>query len=202
MFGLIKKIFVGLLICLVNGSNYTKCVLLNNKKCMIQSTLIILHPNEYSEEFHYYSFSVKFDRCDGSFNALNDLSNKLCVLNKTGDLNLSVFNMITGINKSKILTKDISCECKCSFYKRKCNSDQLWHSDKSRWEFKKHHICEKDFVSNPATCNLASIIDKIICDEIIKTEEKILMKKYRLQNTEFLDCTRIFTNYSYIIHSY
>ena len=30
---------------------------------------------------------------------LNDLSNKVYVPNKTEDLNLSVFNMITGINE-------------------------------------------------------------------------------------------------------
>ena len=51
MFGLIKKIFIGLLTGLVNGSNHTKCVSLSNQKCMIQSTLINLHPNEYSQEF-------------------------------------------------------------------------------------------------------------------------------------------------------
>ena len=33
-FGLIKKIFIGLLIGLVNGSNHRKWVLLNNQKCM------------------------------------------------------------------------------------------------------------------------------------------------------------------------
>ena len=38
---------------------------------------------------------------------LSDLSNKVCVPNNTEDLNLSVFNMITGINESKT-TKDIS----------------------------------------------------------------------------------------------
>ena len=32
---------------------------------------------------------------------------------KTEDLNLSVFNKITGINEWKTLTKHISCECKC-----------------------------------------------------------------------------------------
>ena len=35
------------------------------------------------------------------------------------DLNLSVFNMITGINESKTLTWHISCECKCRFYGKK-----------------------------------------------------------------------------------
>ena len=41
------------------------------------------------------------------------MSNKACGSNKTEDLNLSVFNMITGINQWKTLTKHISCECKC-----------------------------------------------------------------------------------------
>ena len=31
--------------------------------------------------------------------------------------------MITGKNESKILTKDISYECKCKLYERKCNSN-------------------------------------------------------------------------------
>ena len=40
MSGLIKRIFIGLLTGLVNGSNHTKCVSL--------TTIIILHPNEYT----------------------------------------------------------------------------------------------------------------------------------------------------------
>ena len=54
-----------------------------------------LHTNEYSQELHYYPFAGKLDRCVGSCNTLNDLSNKVCVSNKTEDLNLSLFNMIT-----------------------------------------------------------------------------------------------------------
>ena len=79
----------------------------------------------YNQEFHYYPRAVKLDRCVGNCNTLNDLSNKVCVPNKIEDLNLSVFNIITGINKSKTLTKYISCECKCRFDGRKCNSDNI-----------------------------------------------------------------------------
>ena len=32
--------------------------------------------------------------------------------------------MITEINESKLLTQDISWECKCRFDGKKCNSDQ------------------------------------------------------------------------------
>ena len=94
--------FIVLLSNIVNGSNLTK----------------------YVFEFHDYPFAVKLDRCVGTCNTLNDLSNKICVLNKTEDLNLSMFNMITGINELKLLTKHISCKCKCKFDEKKCNSNQ------------------------------------------------------------------------------
>ena len=177
MLGLIKKIFIELLTGLVNGSNHTKCVFLSSQKCMIQPTLINLHPNEYSQELNYYPFAVKLNRCVGSCNTLNDSSNKVCISNKTEDLSLSVFNMITGINKSKTLTKHISCECKCRFDGKKCNSNQWWSNDKCPCECKKINVCEKDYVWNPAKCNcengksLASIADKFICDEIIDVKE-------------------------------
>ena len=83
--------------------------------------------------------------------------------------------MITEINESKILTKDISCECKCRFDGRKCNSDQWWNNDKCRCECKKRYVCEKDYSWNPSTCSfpkyLASITDDsaITCDEIIES---------------------------------
>ena len=121
---------MGLLISIVNVSNHTKCVSLRNQKCMTEPILIHLHPNEYSQEFYYYPFVVKLDRCVGSCNNLIDLSNKVCLPNRTEDLNLSVFNMIAGINESKALKKHISCECKCRFDERKCNSDQLRNNDK------------------------------------------------------------------------
>ena len=83
MFRLIKKMCMGLLISIANASNHTKCVLLSNQKCYIQPTLISLHPNKYSQEFHYYPFTVKVDSCVRSCNTLNDLSNKVCFPNKT-----------------------------------------------------------------------------------------------------------------------
>ena len=42
----------------VNTSSLTKCVSLSNRKCKIQHTFINLHPNKYSQEFHYYPFTV------------------------------------------------------------------------------------------------------------------------------------------------
>ena len=74
------------------------------------------------KEFYYYPLAVKLDICVGRCCTLNDLSNKVCIPNKTEDLNLSVFYMITGINELKTITKHIACKCKYELYRTKCNS--------------------------------------------------------------------------------
>ena len=86
-------------------SSHTNGMSLHIQKCMTQLTVINLHPNEYSQERHFNPFAIKEDRCVWSCNTFNDLSSKVSFPNKTGSLNLSVFNMITGINESKTLTK-------------------------------------------------------------------------------------------------
>ena len=93
--------------------------------------------------------------------------------------------MITGINESKTLTKHISCECKCWFNKRKCNSDQWWNNGKCQCECKKRQLCEKNHVWNSATCickngkYLASIMadSANICDEVIQWRNRNFSNK-------------------------
>ena len=51
MFGLIKKIFIGLLTGIVSASNHTKCVSLNNQICMTQPTLVDLHLHNTVKNF-------------------------------------------------------------------------------------------------------------------------------------------------------
>ena len=96
MFGFIKKIFIVLQSSIVNPSYHTKFVSLNNQK------VINLHPNKYSQEFHYYPFAIKLDRCVGSCNTFNNLSNKVCVPNKTEDLNISMFKQANLIEQNVI----------------------------------------------------------------------------------------------------
>ena len=112
---------------------------------MIQPILINLHPNEYGPGLHYYPFTVNLDRCTGSCSTRNDLSNRLCVPNKTEGLNQNAFNMITRMNKSKTLTKHISCKCKCKFDGSKCNSDQWWGNGKCHFECKNYQTCKDHY---------------------------------------------------------
>ena len=60
-------------------------------------------------------------------------------------------------------------------------------NDKCWCECKKHHVCKKDYVWYPVTCNcengkyLASIMDDsaIICDEVIESfDEDVEAKSY------------------------
>ena len=112
------------------------------------------------------------------------------------DSNLSVINMLTGIDESKVLTKHISCKCKCKFDGRKCNSDQWWSNDKFLCECKKRHVCEKYYIWNPGTCNcengkyLASIMDDLAirCDDDIESyeeEEKTIPTSFNEKKTTY-----------------
>ena len=129
---------------------------------MTQPAPINLHPNEHSQEFHYYPFAVK-----------------VCVPDKTEDLNLSVFNMITRINELKTLTKHISCECKCKFDGRNCNPDQWWNNENVDVSVKNVMYVKKILfgillhviVKIPY---LPSIMDDsaIMCDQIIESYQE------------------------------
>ena len=76
--------------------------------------------------------------------------------------------MITRINELKTLTRQIPWECKCRFVRRKYKSDQWWNNDNCPCQCYKNHVCEKDYVWNPALgkCEngiyLASIMNKAI----------------------------------------
>ena len=82
--------------------------------------------------------------------------------------------MITGINEPKTLTLIYHVNVNVNLI-RKCNLNQWWNKYKCRCEFKKHHICENDYVWNPSTYvgkngkYLVSIIGDsvIMCHEVI-----------------------------------
>ena len=70
---------------------------------MTRLTLIGLNSDKYTQGLRYYPFMVSLDKCNGSCNTLDYPSDSTCVTNKTNDVNLSTFSMITRINESKTL---------------------------------------------------------------------------------------------------
>ena len=88
MFSLIKQVFIALL----SFSKYlaNKWVLLNDDLLFIDLNLV---------ELKYYPFMINLDKCNRSCNSINDLSMRICVLSKTKDINVKIFDMVTNRNE-------------------------------------------------------------------------------------------------------
>ena len=116
MFGFLKKMFIRLLISTVNDSNHTKCMPINNQQCILLTKLFHMGINTDKE---YVNFEDMLEVV-----ILLMIYLKEYVFQIKEDLNLNVFNIITEVNVSKILTKHISFKFACKFDGRKCNSNQ------------------------------------------------------------------------------
>ena len=69
-------------------SSATNSVLLNNEPCMARPTLIDLNPAEPN----FYPFMISLDKFNGSCNAVDNLSMKICLPSEKRDVNVNVFN--------------------------------------------------------------------------------------------------------------
>ena len=81
----------GSLACATKVSDCLKCISLNIKLCLTKPSPTELNP----DKLHRYPFIFSIDRCNGSCNTFDDLSSRIYVPNKTKDVNLNIFNMIT-----------------------------------------------------------------------------------------------------------
>ena len=81
MFKFIKKAFIVLVS--FSGSLFTKCMSVNNETYFARPTLIDWNLTE----LHYHPFMLSLDRCNENCNTLDDPSCRICVLNKTEDVN-------------------------------------------------------------------------------------------------------------------
>ena len=67
-----------------------KFVSMINHPCMVRPTLNDLNP----DEFHYYPFINIMNRCNGSYNTLENPVSRIYFPNKMEDVNLKELNMI------------------------------------------------------------------------------------------------------------
>lgn len=94
----------------------------------------------------------------------------------------------------KIVTKNVSCEFKCKFDRRKCNWNENWNIDKCRCECRKHRICEKDYILNPTTCSWknAKYLGSIIYDSVITCDRIIELFRQKLFQQKVIEKVSIF----------
>ena len=68
-----------------------------NSASLCLGSLIDLNPVELNCD----PFMISLDKCNGSYNVVDNLSTKICVPNETKDVNVKVFNMIARINQKR-----------------------------------------------------------------------------------------------------
>ena len=75
-----------------------KYISLNSEPYIARKILIDLNSDEHNRGMCYYSFMGFVDTCSKSCNTFDNPSNRIRVPNKTEDVKLNVFKMMTRIN--------------------------------------------------------------------------------------------------------
>ena len=73
-----------------------------------------------------------------------------CVPKETKYINVKAFNMIKNKDETKAMIEHISCDCKCKFNSKTCNSNQKWNNKTNQCECKHYRKCKKDYSWNVA----------------------------------------------------
>ena len=154
MFEFIKKVFVVVMRFFkfnLSNANSLECVSINNQECKIRSEIINVNTNEPL----FYPYSIKINKCKGTYNTINDPYAKLCVPDTFEKTNVKVFNLMSRTNETRHIEWYKTCKCKCRLDASVCNNKQRWNEDKCRCECKKltdKGMFDKGFIWNPGNC--------------------------------------------------
>ena len=73
----------------------------------------------------FFIFSIKTSNCSGSCNNINNPLAKLCVPDVVKNLNIKVFNIVSGTNETRRRESHETCKCECRFNSSVCNNDKM-----------------------------------------------------------------------------
>ena len=121
---------------------------MNNQECKVRPQIV----NVNGDDPVFFPFSIKTSKCSGSCNNINNPLAKLCVPDVVKNLNVKVFNLVSGTNETRRIEWHETCKCKCRFNSSVCNNKQRGNDDKCRCECKKlidKGVCDKGFACNP-----------------------------------------------------
>ena len=137
---------------------------MNNQESRTRTKMININNNEPV----FYPFSIKGNKCSGSYNNINDPYAKLCVPDVVKNINVKVFNLMSFTNLTKHIEWHETCKSKCrldasAYDKCRCECREEL-SDKQR--------CDKRFIWNPSNCNCE-------CDKSCDIGEYLDYKNYK-----------------------
>ena len=78
------------------GINSLSCISMNNQECKIRPKIV----NVNGDDPVFFLFSIKTSKCSGSCNIVNNPLEKLCVPDVVKNLNVKVFNLVSGNNET------------------------------------------------------------------------------------------------------
>ena len=145
MLGFIKRSFFTWLVFLstLESVNTLSCISMNNQECKVSDVDIV---NVNGDDPVIFPFSC----CK-----INNQCLKLCVTGVARNVNVKVFNLMSGINETRHIEWHETCKCKCRFNSSVSNNKQRWNDDKCRCECEElidKDVCDKGFIWNPSNC--------------------------------------------------
>ena len=99
MFEFVKKTFFAGLTILSSlmGVNMLSSISINNQECKERPQIV----NVNSDESVLFPFSIKTNKCSGSYNNINDLYAKICVPDVIKNLKVKVFNLMPRTSETR-----------------------------------------------------------------------------------------------------
>ena len=79
------------------SANSLECVSMNNQECKGRPKMIDTNANEPV----FYPYSIKVNKCSGSWNNINNPYAKLCIPDVVKKINVKVFNLMSRINETR-----------------------------------------------------------------------------------------------------
>ena len=124
---------------------------MTNKECKVRPEIVNVNSNQPV----FNPFSIKTSKCSGSCNNTNDPYAKMYVPDVVKNLNVNVFNLMSGTNESRCTEWHETYEYKSRLNTSVCSNKQRSNDDKCRWECKElidKGVCDKGSIWNPSNC--------------------------------------------------
>ena len=128
-----KVFFVGLTILSGFASpNSLSCISMSNEGCKKRPQVV----NVNGDEPVFFPFSIERSKCSGSCNSNNYPYAKSFIPDVAKNLNVKIFNLMSGTNETRNREWHETCKCECKFGANACNNKQRRNKDQCRCECK------------------------------------------------------------------